>query len=118
VERILLIYDCPESPRAAQRILEAAGYHVTASSCGHIAMNIIYTARPALVVLDVCTPGKLIQNLCRQIRDQSESVPLLVLSFISDVEEVVLLLGLGADDCLAKPFMPREFLARARAAMR
>ena len=117
VERILVISDDPESPRAVRGILEKAGYDVTVAACGPIAMDVFRTAEPGLVVLDGL-PGTLIQDLCRQIRDKSGNVPLLVLSTISDVEHVVLLLQLGADGYITKPFSTLEFLARVRAAMR
>jgi DNA-binding response OmpR family regulator len=58
------------------------------------------------------------QDYCRQIRDESKTVPLLVLSAISDVANVIQLLQLGADDYITKPFDVPEFLARVRASMR
>src|SRR5277367_3402313 len=116
VERILVVYDDPESPRTVREILEKAGYDVTVAACGPIAMDVFRTAGPRLVVLDGL-PGTLTQDLCRQIRDKSKNVPLLVLSTISDVEHVVLLLQLGADGYITKPFSTLEFLARVRAAM-
>jgi len=56
--------------------------------------------------------------LCREIKQECSSVPILVLSAASDVLDKVLLLELGADDYVTKPFSPRELLARVRAAVR
>jgi DNA-binding response OmpR family regulator len=56
--------------------------------------------------------------LCREIRAQSPNIPILVLSAASDVVDKVLLLELGADDYVTKPFSPRELLARVRVALR
>jgi DNA-binding response OmpR family regulator len=81
-------------------------------------MDVFHNTNPGLVVLDVCLPRKSGQDLCRQIRGNSESVPLLVLSAVRDVADVVLLLELGADGYMTKPFSPWEFLARVRAFMR
>jgi DNA-binding response OmpR family regulator len=118
VERILVIYDDPESPRTVRGILEQAGYPVAVAASGPIALDVLYTSKPGLVVLDISLPGTLTQDLCRQIRGRSKDVPLLVLSIISDVEQVVLLLQLGADGYVKKPFSPLELLARVRAALR
>jgi len=118
VQRILVIYDDPASQAILREILESAGYDVTVAPCGPIAMNDCLTTKPGLVVLDIWLPGTLTQNLCRQIRDKSKNVSLLVLTVISDVEEVVTLLKLGADGYITKPFSPLEFVARVRAAIR
>jgi two-component system, OmpR family, response regulator MtrA len=101
-----------------RQILEPAGYDVITVSFGPIAMGVFHKTKPGLVVLDVCRPGKWGQDLCRRIRVSSERVPLLVLSDVGGVADVVLLLALGADGYIAKPFSPDEFLARVRAAMR
>ncbi len=118
MEKILVIYDYPRSHGTVRGILEQAGYDVITAASGPVAMNALRTIKPGLVVLDVCLPGRSGQDLCRQIRGESKNVPLLVLSAISDVADVVLLLGLGADGYITEPFSPLEFLARVRAAMR
>ena len=120
VETILVIYDDPRSQSTVRvrRILEPAGYDVIAAASGHKAMNVLRIRKPALVVLDICMPGRSGQDLCRQIRRESKNVPLLVLSAIRDVAAVVLLLQLGADGYITEPFSPCEFLARVRVAMR
>ena len=63
-------------------------------------------------------PGKSGQDICREIKREASNVPILVLSAASDVLDKVLLLELGADDYVTKPFSPRELLARVRAAFR
>jgi DNA-binding response OmpR family regulator len=118
VERILVIYDDPRSAQTVRRILEPAGYGVITVPSSPIAIGVFHKTKPGLVVLDVCRPGKPGQDLCRRIRGNSQSVPLLVLSAVGDVADVVLLLTLGADGYITKPFSPDEFLARVRTAMR
>jgi DNA-binding response OmpR family regulator len=118
VERILLIYDDPRSEQTVRRILEPAGYDVITVPLDPIALGVIHKTKPGLVVLDVCRPGKSSQDLCRRIRVNSERVPLLVLSDGGSVADVVLLLTLGADGYITKPFSPDEFMARVRVAMR
>lgn len=118
MDRILVIDDDPEVQRAVRRTLEPAGYDVVTAVHGGIAMEIFRDAVPALVVLDLRLPGKSGQDLCREMRNESTTVPILVLSAVSDETDKVLLLDLGADDYMTKPFSPRELLARVRAAMR
>ena len=81
-------------------------------------MDIFRATLPGLIVLDLRLPGKSGQDLCREIRNESTNAPILVLSAVSEETERVLLLELGADDYMTKPFSPRELLARVRAAMR
>jgi len=73
---------------------------------------------PRIVVLDLRLPGKSGQDICREIKREASNVPILVLSAASDVLDKVLLLELGADDYVTKPFSPRELLARVRATFR
>jgi len=101
-----------------RQILEPAGYEVTIAASDQIAMDLIRATEAGLVILDVCLPSKSSQDLCHQIRSKSGNVSLLVLSPITDVEEVVLFLKLGADGYITKPFSPSELMARIRAAMR
>ncbi len=118
MERILVIYDEPESERALRRMLEPAGYNVITTPCGPTVIKVFHDTNPELVVLDLSPPGKRAQDLCRRIRVQSQDVPLLVLSAVFDPGDLVLMLELGADGYIAKPFSSGEFLARVRAAMR
>jgi two-component system alkaline phosphatase synthesis response regulator PhoP len=118
VERILVIDDDPGVQRALRRTLEPAGYDIVIAADGYIAMDVFRATLPRLVVLDLRLPGKSGQDLCREIRGQSTTVPILVLSAASEETEKVLLLELGADDYITKPFSPREFLARVHAAIR
>jgi DNA-binding response OmpR family regulator len=118
VEKILVIYDDPQSQWTVRQILEPAGYSVINAASGPAALEAFRTTKPGLVILDVGVPERSGRDLCWQIRSESKSVPLLVLSAIADVAEVVRLLELGADGYITKPFSPREFLARVRVAMR
>lgn len=98
--------------------LEPAGFTVVPGVDGYTAMNIFRATVPRLVVLDIRLPGKSGEDICREIRNDSTSVPILVLSAASEEIDKVLLLELGADDYITKPFSPRELLARVQAAIR
>ena len=118
MERILVIYDDPGSQRNVSRILEPANYNVTTVAYGSFAIDIFRATKPGLVILDVCMPRKSGRDLCHRVRNESRTVPLFVLSAVKNVADVVLLLDLGADDYITKPFDPFEFLVRVRNAMR
>jgi DNA-binding response OmpR family regulator len=118
VERILVIDDDPGVQRAVRRTLEPAGYDIVTAADGCIAMSIFRATAPRLVVLDLRLPGKPGWDVCREIRNESKNVPILVLSAASDETTRVLLLELGADDYMTKPFSPRELVAHVQAAIR
>ncbi len=118
MEKILVIEDDEAVQRALRRTFESAGFDVSVASDGGSAMEIFRETTPRIVILDLRLPGKSGQDLCREIKHESSNVPILVLSAASDVLDKVLLLELGADDYVTKPFSPRELLARVRAAVR
>jgi DNA-binding response OmpR family regulator len=118
MEKILVIEDDAAVQRALRRTFESAGFDVSIASDGMMAMETFRATMPRLVILDLRLPGKSGQDLCREIKQESANVPILVLSAASDVLDKVVLLELGADDYVTKPFSPRELLARVRAALR
>jgi two-component system, OmpR family, KDP operon response regulator KdpE len=115
---VLAIEDDPSVQRALRRTFESAGFDITIAPDGSSAMDVFRTTMPRVVILDLRLPGRSGQDLCREIKRQAASVPILVLSAASDVVDKVLLLELGADDYVTKPFGMDELLARMRAALR
>ena len=118
MENILVIEDDLAVQRALRRAFESAGFNVTISADGALAMEVFRATLPSIVVLDLRLPGKSGQDLCREIKREAPNVPILVLSAASDVLDKVLLFELGADDYVIKPFSPRELVARVRATFR
>jgi two-component system, OmpR family, alkaline phosphatase synthesis response regulator PhoP len=118
MDRVLAIEDDPAVQRALRRTFESAGFDITVAGDGTTAMDVFRSTTPRVVILDLRLPGRSGQDICREIKRQSPGVPILVLSAASDVVDKVLLLELGADDYVTKPFSPRELLARVRAAVR
>ena len=118
MDKILVIEDDLAVQRALRRTFESAGFEVSVAADGAVAMETFRATMPRIVILDLRLPGKSGQDLCREIKLEFSSVPILVLSAASDVLDKVLLLEIGADDYVTKPFSPRELLARVRAAMR
>jgi DNA-binding response OmpR family regulator len=117
LERILVIYDDPALQRTVGRILEQAGYDVITARSGHDAIDFFHETTPGLVILDLCEQGKSGQDLCREIRANSD-VPLLVLGAVGDLADVVELLEIEADGFITKPISPGELLGHVRTAMR
>jgi DNA-binding response OmpR family regulator len=85
---------------------------------GKSALASFQAAQPAIIILDLRLPQLSGSDLCKEVKAQAPTLPIIVLSATSDVSDKVLLLELGADDYVTKPFSPRELLARVRAALR
>jgi len=116
--RILVIEDDRAVQRALKRLFESEGFIVDSSYDGPEGLQTFRASPPSVVVLDLRLPGMAGKDLCREIKQSSPEVPVIVLSAAADVADKVLLLELGADDYVTKPFSPRELLARVNVAMR
>jgi two-component system, OmpR family, alkaline phosphatase synthesis response regulator PhoP len=117
-ERILVVEDDRAVQKALKRLFETEGFAVEISGDGRSAVQSCRLAAPAAVVLDLRLPIMSGRDVCREIKQQSPTIPIIVLSAASDISDKVLLLELGADDYVTKPFSPRELLARVRVALR
>ena len=115
---ILVIEDDPRIQKALHRQFTTEGYNVPIAGDGSEGLALCKTLRPAAVVLDLMLPGISGREVCREIKAWSPTTPVIVLSAISEVADKVLLLELGADDYVTKPFSPRELMARVQAAIR
>jgi len=116
--RILVVEDDPAVLKALRRLFETEGYAVETQSDGKSALDSFRMSTPAAIVLDLRLPKMSGRDVCKEIKAVTPNVPIVVLSAASDVSDKVLLLELGADDYVTKPFSPRELLARVRAALR
>src|SRR3984885_12000490 len=116
--RILVVEDDPSVQKALKRLFETEGYTVEVQANGQSALESFQAAPPAVIILDLRLPKLSGSDLCKQVKTQAPTLPIVVLSATSDVSDKVLLLELGADDYVTKPFSPRELLARVRAALR
>src|SRR5208282_6100487 len=116
--RILVVEDDPAVQKALKRLFESEGYAVEVQGNGQSALESFQAAPPAVIILDLRLPKLSGSDLCKGVKAQAPTLPIVVLSATSDVSDKVLLLELGADDYVTKPFSPRELLARVRAALR
>ena len=118
IGRILVVEDDPAVQKALKRLFETEGFTVEVQSNGQSALESFQSAAPLAIILDLRLPKLSGRDLCKEIKAQAPTLPIVVLSAASEVSDKVLLLELGADDYVTKPFSPRELLARVRAALR
>ena len=116
-ERILLVEDDPRLAEMLQQYLGQAGFDVTVAPLGSAALELLARADFEAVLLDLMLPDMDGLDLCRQLRAKDD-IPVLMLTARGDAIDRIVGLELGADDYLAKPFEPRELLARLRAILR
>jgi DNA-binding response OmpR family regulator len=118
MEKILVVEDDRAVQKALKRLFVSNGYGVEIAHDGTAGIESFIAAPPAAVVLDLRLPGMQGQDVCREIKSRAPSLPVVVLSASTDIVDKVLLLEIGADDYVTKPFSPRELLARVKASMR
>lgn len=116
-QTILVVDDEPELRQMLHRYLEAEGFKVAEAADGEKALSRIRTAPPDLVVLDVGLPGADGFTVLQETRKVSD-VPVIMLTARTEEVDRVIGLTIGADDYIAKPFSPRELVARIKAVLR
>ena len=116
---LLIVEDDGEMRNLVARLLREAGFRVSAARDGREMWEVLDSAAGSLdlVLLDVMLPGASGLDLLRRLRERSR-VPVMMLTARGEEMDRVLGLELGADDYVAKPFAPRELVARVRALLR
>jgi len=114
---ILVVDDEPIVREVVERYLRQEGFRVESAVDGADALRRFAANRPDLVLLDLMLPGVDGLEVCRRLRAQS-NVPIIMLTAKGDETDTIIGLGVGADDYVAKPFSPRELVARAKAVLR
>ena len=115
--RILVVDDDPGMRNLLEAYLGDSGFAVLTASDGAGMWPLLASGMPDAIVLDLMMPGEDGLSLARRLRSQS-NVPILMVSARGEEIDRVVGLEMGADDYLAKPFSPRELLARLRALLR
>ena len=116
-KQILIVDDDQEIRELLQEYLVRAGFDVLVAANGTDMYQHLQNEYPDLIILDIMMPGDDGFQLCQQVRRNSQ-IPIIMLTAASDEADRVIGLELGADDYIAKPFSPRELLARIKALLR
>lgn len=114
---VLVVDDDAEIRSLLREYLQKNDYRVTAVADGKGMWAALDAGRPDIVVLDLMLPGDDGLTLCRDLRARSE-VPVIMLTARGEETDRIVGLEMGADDYLAKPFNPRELLARIKSILR
>lgn len=115
--RILIVDDDIDIRSLLAEYLDGQGYETVTAANGEAMQQELRNTRVDLIVLDINMPGEDGLTLCRNLRTHS-STPVIMLTARGEPVDRILGLEMGADDYLAKPFEPRELLARIRSVMR
>jgi two-component system, OmpR family, phosphate regulon response regulator PhoB len=120
LEKILIVEDEVDVADLVAHHLKGAGFSVETVHNGRVALNLIKSHPPTLVVLDLMLPELSGLDLCRIIKSdvRTNKIPIIMLSAKTEEIDRVLGFELGADDYVVKPFSPREFVLRIRAILR
>jgi two-component system OmpR family response regulator len=114
---ILVVDDDAQVRQLIARFLRENGYRTSIARDGREMNNVLAANAIDLIVLDLMLPGTSGLDLCRDLR-ASSAVPIIMLTAKGEDTDRIVGLELGADDYVAKPFNPRELLARVRAVLR
>ncbi len=117
---IAVIEDEPDILEVLTYNLKREGYDVVAYDNGTDGLAAVEAHPPTLILLDLMLPGMDGLDVCRHLRsnDVTRDTPIIMVTAKGEESDIVLGLGLGADDYVTKPFSPRELIARVKAVLR
>jgi DNA-binding response OmpR family regulator len=118
METILIVEDDPTMLRGLKDNFEFKGYRVLTAADGEDGLNAALNEKPDLILLDIMLPKINGYEICRLIRKENLTMPIIMLTAKGEESDIVLGLNLGADDYVTKPFSIKELLARAAAFLR
>lgn len=117
-KKILVIEDEPGILRSLKDEFESEGYLVFTAENGEKGLEMVKSERPDLIILDVMMPKMDGYEVCKHLRKEEDSTPIIMLTVKDKEIDKVLGLELGADDYVTKPFSLRELTARVKALFR
>src|SRR5215471_14476659 len=117
-QKILVVEDEPDIRKLVQYNLTQERFSVLEAEDGEQALKLLQHERPNLVILDLMLPGLSGMELCKLLKQRNETAKILMLTAKAGEADRIVGLEMGADDYLAKPFSPREMIARVRAILR
>ncbi len=118
--KIAVIEDEADILEVIEYNLSREGYRTLTSRDGEAGLRLVRKKAPDLVLLDLMLPGLDGIEVCRRIKEDplTRSIPIIMVTAKDEESDVVLGLGVGADDYVTKPFSPKELLARVKAVLR
>ncbi|AOS43717.1 Transcriptional regulatory protein OmpR [Lacunisphaera limnophila] len=116
--KLLIVEDDTRTRLLLERYLKEQGFPVLSLSGGRRVDETLAAQPVKLIILDLMLPGEDGLSLCRRLRARGEDVPIIILTAKGDEVDRVVGLEVGADDYVAKPFSPRELVARINAVLR
>lgn len=117
-EKILIIEDEEDLVKGLKINLEDEGYEIDHAFDGREGFRKAVEQSPDLIILDLMLPGKNGLDICKELRQRSIHIPIIMLTAKSDEIDKVVGLEIGADDYISKPFSVRELLARIKVQLR
>lgn len=117
-ERILIIEDEKDLVKGLRLNLADEGYHIDFAFDGNEGFRKAMDEQADLIILDIMLPGKNGLDLCRELRQNGNFTPIIMLTAKSEEIDKVVGLEIGADDYMAKPFSIRELIARIKVQLR
>jgi len=117
-QRVLVVDDDPTVSDVVRRYLHQAGYRVRLATDGLAGLAAVRADPPDLVVLDLMMPGLNGIEVCRRLRRELPTLPIIMLTALGDEANRIGGLEVGADDYVAKPFSPRELMLRVQSVLR
>ncbi|MGB5218650.1 MAG: response regulator [Smithella sp.] len=120
MSKILIVDDEKDIVELISYNLEKEGFSVVKAYDGEIALHIIKTQKPDLIILDLMLPKMNGMDVCRNVRRNADTaaLPIIMLTAKSDEIDKVTGLEVGADDYVTKPFSVKELIARVRSILR
>ena len=118
MQTILVIDDDENLRDTIGVMLEQEGFRAVLEADGRSGFEKAVTLKPDLILVDLRLPGMSGIEICKQVRAAQAATPIIVLSAVGEEIDKVLLLEIGADDYVVKPFGTRELMARIRAVLR
>jgi two-component system OmpR family response regulator len=115
MSRILMVEDDPEITELLEQYLDKYGLEVLSVSLPSVALEKLKVEHYDLVLLDLGLPQMDGLELCRQIKAEHPELPVIISTARADVSDKVIAFDVGADDYIAKPYEPRELVARIQA---
>jgi len=119
-KRIVIIEDEPDILEVLAYNLKREGFEIATREDGARGCELVRKTLPDLVLLDLMLPSMDGHEVCRLLKNHSETerIPIIMVTAKSEESDVVLGLGIGADDYIPKPFSPKELIARVKALLR